>query len=537
VQARENGGRQGREGGGGSRPSVAVVVPVFNQARFLDDALRSLAAQTCPPARTIVVDDGSSDDPAAIVARFEGVELVGQDNAGLAAARNRGLAEAAGCEFVVFLDADDALLPRAIELGLACHREHPGCGFVYGGHRRTDTDLSPTGPPIYRPLDGSAYRALLEGNFIGSCGAVMFDRAKLVECGAFDPLLGKCEDYDAYFRLALRYPVAGHSATVADYRMHSANMSTDFVSMADWATRVQARYRPAAGEPAALAAYRRGRQRWWRIYAVALWRRPGDFAGRWAMVKRAPFASLLAAGAAGLRLVLPKRAYVAARQALVRRRNRLAPAAPGFPAQAEPISRGFGYDRGTPIDRWYIERFLAAHAGDIRGRVLEVGDDAYSRRFGKGVERQDVLHVTPGSPGATIVGDIAQAGTLPSEAFDCLVVTQTLHLIYDMPAAIEQLRRSLAPGGVLLLTVPGVSSVDPGEWGGTWHWSLTRASLERLLGEAFGSANVGVEAFGNVYAAASFLYGLAIEDVDSALLEPRDGAYPMVVCARARRAG
>ena len=508
------------------------MVTAYNHAHVLDDALRSVFAQTRLPDRIIVVDDGSQDDPGAVAARYEGAQLVVQANAGLAAARNRGLAEAADCDFVVFLDADDALLPRALELGLKCHAEHPGCGFVYGGHRRTDAGLYPQGPPVYRPLEGAAYHALLEGNFIGSCGAVMFDRAKLAECGGFDADVRRCEDYDAYFRLARRYPVAGHSAVVADYRMHADNMSADFVAMAEWATRVHARYRPPAGDPAGLSAFRRGRRRWWGIYAYGVWRR-GTPAGKWAMTKRVPLVSLLAAGAAGLRSVLPDRVYDRMRQALRRRTH---PGGHGIPGPAEPVSRSFGYDRGTPVDRWYIERFLSRHAGDIRGRVLEIGDDAYSRRFGREIARQDVLHVTPGSPGATIVGDISQAGTLPEGAFDCLVITQTLQFVYDMRGAIEQMRQSLAPGGVLLLTVPGVSSVDPGEWGETWFWSLTPTALERLATEAFGEGNVAIEVFGNVYAATSFLYGLAVEDVDPSLLAVQDDTYPLVVCARACRA-
>jgi SAM-dependent methyltransferase len=348
----------------------------------------------------------------------------------------------------------------------------------------------------------------------------------------FDADVRRCEDYDAYLRLARRYPVAGHSAVVADYRIHSANMSADFVAMAEWASQVQARHRPADGDAAGLAAYRRGRRRTWQIYSLGVWRERGGLAAKWAMTRRAPLASLLGAALAGLRLALPERAYLSLRQAA---RRRLDPAG-GVPARTEPLSRTFGYDRGTPVDRWYIERFLGRQAGDIRGRVLEIGDDAYSRRFGGDIARQDVLHVTPGAPGATIVGDISQPGTLPEGAFDCMVITQTLHLVYDLPTAVEHLRRSLAPGGVLLLTVPGVSSVDPGEWGATWYWSLTPAALERLLGEAFGSENVSVEAFGNVYAATSFLYGLAVEDLDPALLAAADRAYPMVVCARARRA-
>lgn len=113
-----------------------------------------------------------------------------------------------------------------------------------------------------------------------------------------------------------------------------------------------------------------------------------------------------------------------------------------------PISSDFGFDRGTPIDRYYIAKFLSAHAADIKGRALEVGDAAYCTRFGAGmVTTQDVFHVLADAPGATIVGDLSQGGVLPEGAFDCLLLTQMLHLIYDMRAAVTQMHRALRPGG------------------------------------------------------------------------------------------
>src|SRR5690242_14615287 len=151
-------------------------------------------------------------------------------------------------------------------------------------------------------------------------------------------------------------------------------------------------------------------------------------------------------------------------------------------SRSRPLSVEYGYDRGTPVDRHYIESFLEANAADIRGRVLEVGDDSYSRRFGRErVVRQDILHVHSGHAKATMFGDLSNPETLPSAAFDCVILTQTLHLIYDMEAAVRELRRSLAPGGAALITVPGVSSIDRGEWGGSWYWSLTELSLRKLL--------------------------------------------------------
>lgn len=203
----------------------------------------------------------------------------------------------------------------------------------------------------------------------------------------------------------------------------------------------------------------------------------------------------------------------------------------------EPISRHYGYDRGSPIDRYYIEAFLEKHASDIRGRALEIGDASYCRRFGGDrIQRQEVLHVHEGAPEATIIGDLSTPGILPEAALDCFVFTQTLHLIYDMKAALMEAHRGLAPGGVMLATVPGICPIAFGEWGDTWYWSLTELSARRLFGEVFGPENVTtVETFGNVFAATAFIQGVAVEEVRRSLLDVHDRCYPVVVCVRAVR--
>jgi SAM-dependent methyltransferase len=226
-------------------------------------------------------------------------------------------------------------------------------------------------------------------------------------------------------------------------------------------------------------------------------------------------------------------------------KRRLAADAPPRPGRvrfgdlrrATPLSQWFGFDRGTPIDRVYIEAFLERNAADIRGRALEIGDNSYTLRFGgAAVLRSDILHVDRSNPHATIIGDLADESGLPEEAFDCIVLTQTLHLIYDLPRAARNLHRMLRPGGVLLATVPGVSSVDRGQWGASWHWSFTPLSLERLLAGTFGAAQVAIECHGNVLAAAGFLYGLAAEELSPGELTAQDARYPVIVAARAVKA-
>ena len=220
---------------------------------------------------------------------------------------------------------------------------------------------------------------------------------------------------------------------------------------------------------------------------------------------------------------------------VLRRLRRSRPAVARL-SRTEPVSRCFGFDRGTPVDRYYIEQFLADRAALVRGRTLEVGDDSYTRRFGGDrTTRREVIHVDASNPAATYHGDMSSPGVLPTAAFDCAVITQTLHLIYDMPGAVRRLHDSLVPGGTLLLTVPGISQIAADQWGETWYWSLTQLSAARLLADAFGAENVAVRTYGNVLAATAFLHGLAAHEVAPGKLDIVDPLYPVIVAVEATR--
>jgi len=199
-----------------------------------------------------------------------------------------------------------------------------------------------------------------------------------------------------------------------------------------------------------------------------------------------------------------------------------------------PIDPNWGFERGTPIDRVYVESFIGAHAADIRGRVLEVAAPDYTTRFGRGVEKVDILMATEGNAQATIVADLTSAPQIPDDSFDCAIVTQTLQFVYDVRAALATLHRVLAPGGVLLATVPGLTKISPpedDEWGEWWHY--TSRSARRLAEEAFGEGSVEVRAYGNVLTASAFLYGLAASDLRPEELHAHDRLYEVIVGIRA----
>jgi SAM-dependent methyltransferase len=205
--------------------------------------------------------------------------------------------------------------------------------------------------------------------------------------------------------------------------------------------------------------------------------------------------------------------------------------------RVEPFARHFGTDRGQAIDRHYIEAFLRSHSTDIRGRVLEVGDDSYSRKFGgQRITHSDVLNVDAQNPRATIVADLEDAPQIPTDSFDCIILTQVLHLIYEPRSAVRTLHRILKPGGVLLLTTPGLSQVPHGTvWAHTWYWAFTELATLRMLQEAFGKGRVAVTSSGNVFSATAMLYGLAAQDLGASDLEVHDPDYPVIINARAQK--
>jgi SAM-dependent methyltransferase len=524
---------------------VSVIIPTYNHARFLSEAIDSVIAQTRPADEIIVIDDGSNDDPAAVVSRFASVRLVRQANRGRSAARNAGI-RLAKSKYVVFLDADDRLLPIALETGIRCAEMNPECGFVYGAHRDIEEDGTPTVLHPVQPIAEEAYFALLRRNLVRMQASAIFKRDVLIESGGFDEALHLSEDYDLYLRIAQKYRVAYHSGLVAEYRKHGTNTSGDPVRMLSSTLSVLDKH-TALGESNVFkqVAIEEGRQIWRAYYA-------------WLMLEasRRKWPSRQATEMLANAIITAPRAVArAVLSSLGRRMLMVLPSRParwinrarGYPdripvggvhfgdfRRLRPISATFGFDRGTPIDRYYVESFLSKCAADIRGRVLEAGDDTYTRRFGgKSVDFIDIVHLDATNPQATIIGDLARSDLLPDNAFDCIILTHALHLIYDLRAVVHSLHRALKPGGILLLTVPGVSGVDDGEWGSTLAWSFTAPVAQRLFEECFDSANLTIEAYGNVFAALTFLHGIAVQEVRPDELDDRDPRYPVVVAVRA----
>ena len=210
-----------------------------------------------------------------------------------------------------------------------------------------------------------------------------------------------------------------------------------------------------------------------------------------------------------------------------------------FGLRRKPADPNYGFNRGRPIDRYYIETFLSRHANAIRGDVLEIEHDIYTRAFGGfRVRRSDILHVDPAFSGATITADLTDGYGIESDRFDCVIVTQTLHCIYDVGGAVRTTHRILKPGGSVLATVPCIARLDkpPGSEGWGECWRFTSIGVERLFSDVFGRANVHVQPYGNLTVSLAGLSGLAVEDLTTDELEHSDLLYEFLIGVRADKA-
>ncbi|SMC00401.1 Methyltransferase type 11 [Hymenobacter roseosalivarius DSM 11622] len=456
-----------------------------------------------------------------------------------------GIAHSKG-QFLVFLDADDWLLPNALITNLHYLRQNPALAFVSGGYNDVFVAAGVVKQTI-REIPANHYVRLLEENYISMLATVMWQRW-VFDVFTFDPGLRGCEDYELYLRVARVYPVAHHTQLIATYRHHDANSSGNIPLMLSTALAVLDRQIPHLQSASEKQACVHGRVYWKKYYATALYRKlrasatpatqaeiatllehQPPLALRYFLEMRASMIKQLIKKYApefGLRLLHQTGIYKAYLPSVRQ-------VALGDFARSRPFSTEFGYDRGGPIDRYYIENFLQREAGTIRGRVLEIGDNEYTVRFGQGVTQSDILHIDASNPRATFVGDLSDAPHIPDALFDCIILTQTLHLIYEYKQALTTCYRILKPGGVLLITVPGITPIDRGEWGKTWYWSFTDAALRRLLPESFPEETMVINSYGNVFAASAFLYGMGVSEVTPDQLDFYDSQFQVINTVKA----
>ncbi|MGL6345186.1 MAG: glycosyltransferase, partial [Waterburya sp.] len=452
------------------KPLVSVILIFLNEEKFIQEAIASVLAQTYDRWELLLVNDGSSDRSESIAQsyvqqdpqRIYYLEHEGCQNRGMSASRNLGIQQAKG-KYITFIDGDDLWLPDKLEQQVAIMEAQPDAALVcgrtqwwYGWTGKTEDLQRDFLQKLDVPLNTLVQPPTLLLMFLrdewASLCDVLVRRTAIETVGSYeDDFPGMYEDQVFHTKLCLAFPAFVSSECWYRYRQH--NEACTITSHA------QKKYYNA----------RKGFLIWLEQY---LQQQQAKNTEAWDFVQqnlwhyRHPLQSRLIARLHRVKKDSKDVVKQTAKQVLpiswrkwVRNKwsdqNSLPVGYANFGSlrRLTPISDNFGFDRGLPVDRYYIENFLLRQSQDIQGKVLELLDNTYTLRFGGDrVTQSEILHAPMGdiTPSVSIVADLTSADNIPSDSFDCIILTQTLQFIYDFRAAIKTIYRILKPGGVLL---------------------------------------------------------------------------------------
>jgi glycosyltransferase involved in cell wall biosynthesis/SAM-dependent methyltransferase len=531
-------------------PIVSVVITCYNHAKYLPEAIESILSQTYEFLEIVVVDDGSTDDTAQVARKYN-VNYVYQENQGLSAARNTGVQNSKG-KYLIFLDADDRLLKDAVQIGINCFQENKDAQMVFGKYHYINMDGSfmKEQPAYELPDKDDHYYNLLHKNFISMHAAVMYDSSNPEVRKGYNVQLKACEDYDLYLRIGQKAKIVMHTSRVAEYRRHNSNMSGNPELMLKASVGVLRKQKIfVKDDPKYRRAYNNGIEYWKEYYGKKIlkqlnlqltqqhYNKKKVFSGFTTLFKYSPNL-LINIEATKIMKKIFKGILKTALGKTMKNKKLHKPKVGklnfGDLRRVTPISREFGYDRGGPADRYYIENFLKSNASVIKGKVLEIKDDTYASTYGGNkITQIDILDIDEHNTKANIIADLAKANNVPSDTYDCVILTQTLLLIYDVKEAIAHAHRILKPGGVLLVTIPGITQMDYKALGNIWYWSFSEASATKLFQEVFSPDKINVGKHGNVLIASSLLYGISAKELTKEELDYTDPDYQVIITIRA----
>jgi peptidoglycan/xylan/chitin deacetylase (PgdA/CDA1 family) len=464
-------------------PELSVIITCHDQGIALEEAVRSVREQAGPQDEILVVNCASTDPITLHVlddCRISGCTVLQARSPSLTAGRNFGARQATGV-LVCAIGAEHTLEPGFIARAKELLSSRPELRFVSGGLR----DVSAAGF-IWAPASAD-----LPG-VLGCWRAA----APLVRSSAFAEVRG----YDGTL-----------SAEYADWDLvirliqHGEGVFLEGASVTE---------HPARRSPSKAPAKSSLERLFFKHQATFEAHAPAVLWGHRAQGRR------LRATVWDLQEPLPGQGS----------RPQINW---GNLRRVEPLSRVWGLDRGPVIDRYYIERFLEEHRGDIHGTVLEVLDATYTRRYGHDLEHLEVVDIETSNPAATLVADLSAVGSLPASTYDCAIVTQTIHVIADVRAVVANLAQAMKSGGTVLATLPCVSRVDFVSGIEGDYWRFTAASARWLFEAEFGSGNVTVVTAGNALSTMSSFLGASADELSPAELDHHDPYFPMLVCVRA----
>lgn len=530
-------------------PLVSVIIPFLNAEKYFREAIESVLAQTYTEWELILVDDGSTDGSTQIALdyknRYEGrviyTEHEGHLNKGISASRNLGFRSARG-NYIAMLDADDAWTKYKLGQQMEIFQTYPDAGMVSGN---TKYWYSWTGNPNDLSLDRYMHDNMNSGTSVLntlvappllltltlngqidpiSMSNIMLKRETIENAGGFEDAFTSMHEDQAFLaKVYLSSPVFVSASCWDFYRQHreschqvaekKGKQESAELFYLEWLENYLKKKDIA--DPGVRDALN---NRLWNF------RNPALNELRHTVLQKTKDT---------VKTLAPKLLPRSLGEALIPKYSARRPFGMidfGELRKVSPVSASWGEKRGTPIDGYYIDKFLKANSKHISGMVLESGSDLYAYRYGKeNVIKGDVfkISVESGSAGAVLPPDIPQDGC------NCIIITRTLEFIYDPSRAIETLHGVLKPGGVILAAIPGMRPPSSGEY--DWYWNFASSSARMLFERHFPPRNINVECFGNPLAAVSLLHGLAAEDLKREELDYSDERYEIIIGIRAMK--
>lgn len=504
-------------------PLFSIIITCFNKVSYIEEAMRSALGQAYERFEVIVVDDGSQDGSWDVIQSFEkchpnmlAARHASGRNLGEGASRRLGLDLSRGL-FILYLDGDDRLLPSRLQHDEAVIERFAECTSVVSRTRYFHQDYE------------SGTRALCDDEETVDSIAPLSDHLY----GELEFFLACFYDLEQEKAVFKGIPCVGAVTTRKDVAVavpwqREFSCAADICYFAEVLMRNGVYY---SGE--CHAEYRLTTEGAW--YQA----RQNESEDFWQRLTKRHIQFLA--------LDVESVALAAAQQSLSLKLKSLQsdqasktiqPVVAGDRIPSAPFCPKWGLSRGLPVDRYYVDRFLSRHSADIRGHVLEIGDDGYTRRFGTAdLEGVDVLDVDPNNQRATIVADLCHTERLVPDSYDCVVLTQVLPYTESPVAALRNVLLTLKPGGVLLCTCPAITPVSPEiNERDRWYWSVYSPTARILFDEAgFQPQDLLIESWGNLRVTTAFLWGLAQEDLTEADFQACDAGYPLITTIRAVR--